>query len=216
MSQQLWQLVLSPPPIDDSRHGRTSSDSATIEPRALSARDATRAAQIRAGDVATFEAVFREEYAGLVTYLIRTVGTNWDAEELVQGVFVQLWERRESFAPTTSVRNYLYGAVRHAALNHFRANRRATPSAGSSTSSPVDTELELDELTRAAYAAIEQLPPRGKEIWRLHRDHGMTVPEIAAHLNISPNTVKTQLARSLAAVRRAVVPFLLVMVAVRG
>jgi len=214
MSQLAWSFIFASPPGKGTGDvGRWSRDATTAatEPAPLSATDATLVRRIHDGDTDAFEALFRTEYAGLVTYLIRMVGTTWDAEELVQAVFVQLWERRSAFAPRTSVRTYLYGAARHAALNHFRAARRPAPPAGTASAAApplADVQVEVSELEHAAIVAMSQLPPRAREIWMLHREHGLTVPEIAAHLGISPNTVKTQLARSLAAIRHAVLPFL--------
>jgi RNA polymerase sigma-70 factor (ECF subfamily) len=221
MSHQAWSIVfaqLSPHGADDGgpvgrgRSGKTPAASAS-----LSASDTALVRQIRDGNIDAFESMFHAEYQGLVTYLARMVGTTWDAEELVQGMFVQLWERRTTFAPRTSVRTYLYGAARHAALNHFRAARRPPPPAGTGhagASSLADVEVELRDLERAAVTAMLALPPRAREVWTLHREQGLTVPEIASHLGISPNTVKTQLARSLVAIREAVLPFLVVVLAI--
>jgi len=219
MSQLAWDWIFAP--LSHNDDGDTASSrprtGATPDPAPLSASDATLVRRIHDGDTTAFESLFREEYQGLVTYLTRMAGSTWDAEELVQGVFVQLWERRAAFAPRTSVRTYLYGAARHAALNHFRTIRRPAPPSTTSGSEPVwaDVAIEVRELEEAAVAAMAHLPPRAKEVWTLHREHGLTVPEIAVHLGISPNTVKTQLARSLAAIRQAVLPFLGLLLSIR-
>lgn len=212
MSQLAWLWFDAPSSDDD---GIVRQPAGAFEERdrpQLSAADAEVVRQIRAGNSVTFEQLFRAEYQGLVTYLSRTIGTVWDAEELVQRVFVQLWERHEQFAPKTNVRTYLYGAARHAALNHFRATRRANPSGAENTSVSSDLLMEMSELERAAMAAVEQLPPRAQEIWTLHREHGLTVAEVARQLGISTNTVKTHLSRSLASIRAAILPFLLALI----
>jgi RNA polymerase sigma-70 factor (ECF subfamily) len=214
MSRLVWSLLFDGPHSHDDHVAnavaRKATDHAATTPAALSEHDATLVRALNAGDAAAFEQLFHAEYQGLVTYVTRRTGARWDAEELVQGVFVRLWERHATFAPRTSVRAYLVGAVRLAAIEYFRAVHRPMPERGTLAPAPVpaDATLELDDLERAALAAIAQLPPRAREVWTLHRDHGLTVSEVAQQLGVSSNTVKTQLARSLLAIRRAIAPFL--------
>jgi RNA polymerase sigma-70 factor (ECF subfamily) len=214
MSHLVWSLLFDGPHSHDDHVAnavvRTTNDPAATAPAVLSERDATLVQALHCGDAAAFEQLFHAEYQGLVTYVTRRTGAQWDAEELVQGVFVRLWERRATFAPRTSVRAYLVGAVRLAAIEYFRAAHRPVPERGLLAPAPLpaDVALELDDLERAALSAIAQLPPRAREVWTLHRDHGLTVPDVARQLGVSPNTVKTQLARSLLAIRRAIAPFL--------
>jgi RNA polymerase sigma-70 factor (ECF subfamily) len=214
MSRLVWSLLFDGPHSHDDHVSnavsRKANDRAAPEPAALSEHDATLVRALNAGDAAAFEQLFHAEYQGLVTYVTRRTGARWDAEELVQGVFVRLWERRATFAPRASVRAYLVGAVRMATIEYFRMAHRPLSERGllAPDAVPVDAALELGDLERAALAAIAQLPPRAREVWTLHRDHGLTVSEVAQQLGVSPNTVKTQLARSLLAIRRAIAPFL--------
>jgi RNA polymerase sigma-70 factor (ECF subfamily) len=212
MAYPLSEILFSASsPDGDGGHAARRWEHEAPDTPVLSNDDLGLVQSIRDGNAQAFERLFHTHYQGVVTYLTRTVGAAWDAEELTQSVFVRLWERRAEFEPRTSVRSYLYGAARHAALNLFREGRRpAIPDdAGRSTTmETADVALEQHELEAAVQHAIDALPERAREVWMLHRDHEMTVGEVAALLKISPNTVKTHLARTLATLRRVVAPFL--------
>jgi RNA polymerase sigma-70 factor (ECF subfamily) len=175
---------------------------------------------------AGFEQLFRQYYPALVTYLVREFRLTDNAEDLVQTVFSQVWAKRDRFNPEQGVSPYLYAAARHAALNYLRDNKRYDTHDDYTIEDELDnipaaeqdavSVLEHKDLEDAVYAAVESLPPRAREIWALHRDHGLTYPEIAATLGISINTVKTQIGRSLTVLRKAAVPFLVALVTLAG
>ena len=64
------------------------------------------------------------------------------------------------------------------------------------------------ELADTIHRAVRALPPRCREVWELSRNHGLGYEEIAGVTGVSVNTVKTQMARALRALREALVPFL--------
>lgn len=181
----------------------------------------------------SFEELFRQYYPALVTYLAREFRLADVAEDLVQTIFTQLWAKRDKFNSAHlehGVGPYLYGAARHAALNYLRDNKLRNsydPRVFDHSATSGVTEDDLDnipsaeqdpsvvvehaQLEQAVQAAVEKLPPRAREIWALHRDHGLTYPEIATTLGISINTVKTQMTRSIAALRKVAAPYLAVL-----
>lgn len=185
--------------------GRTGGD---VEP--ANRPDADVVARIRAGDETAFEALFHQLYATLVTYAIRSVRDRAAAEDVVQTVFVELWQRRAAFDPVTGVRPYLFSAVRYRASDRRRGERRAeyyvdlyetTTAASARTPARPDQLLEQDERDVTLRAALATLAPRTQEALMLVRDHGLSYKEAAAVMGVSVNTVKTQLARAVAALR---------------
>jgi len=212
----ILDFLFAPASTDDAGHDAEHRSRANDATRgaALSDEERQHVVRIRAGDTGIFERVFRAHYAELVTYLARTIGDIQEGEELAQAVFVRVWDQHADFAPHTSIRAYLFGAARHAALNYFRTARRdpLPPGVGVAPPDiPADVALEQRELYAAVHAAIERLPARAREMWILHRERGLTIAEVAAAMGVSPNTVKTQVARSLVTLRRVAAPFLVLL-----
>lgn len=167
-----------------------------------SATDRQAAADIR--DVAAFEAVYRREYASLVSFAHRYVRDDAAAEDLVQEVFLALWLGRTR---PDALRPYLFRAVRNRSLNLLRSRRvsdrlAARMAADAAPAVEPDTaDADADRLRAALHAAVEALPARRRLIFRLSRDHGLTYREIAASLGVSVKTVETQMGRALRALR---------------
>ncbi len=161
-------------------------------------------ARLRAGDERAFEALFRTFTPGLVALVTRYVRSRSVAEELVQELFLTLWQRRLTLEVTQGVSTYLYVAARNRALAYLRHERIVERHAASvlgrldDPASPGDADLlamlELQD-------AIEELPTRCKLVYRLSRQQGMTQPEIATFLDISVKTVEAHMTRALMILR---------------
>lgn len=161
------------------------------------------------GDTVHIEALFRAHYAGLCEYAMTFVSSRAVAEDLVQDLFVRLWERREMGEAPTSERAYLYRAVRNRALNHLKAHRRTrreekdlaqTMAANHRTS---DRTLQRHQLAAAIEKAVAEMSGRQQQVFTLSRHHDLTYAEIASVLDISVKTVETHMMRALQALRQA-------------
>ena len=191
------------------------------------ARDHERAwiTGICEGNEAAFEAMFRAYNRELYRFALRLVGSADEAEDLVQGVFVAIWQNRSTWAVRSGLRVYLFAAVRNRALQQFRNTRTRQQHQAdvlrfstSSLSRPLrgpDEQVEHAEFAAALTEAIAALPPRCREAFVLTREHGMTYAEAAATMGISPHTVMVQIGRALAALREALAPFLVALLIVR-
>ena len=172
------------------------------------------AERIRGDSYAAFEALFDAYYAELVESASYYVHRKEVAEELVQDVFFNIWDRRHDWHPRGALRTYLYGAVRNHCLMHLRHEKvvqrwrreerhRPRPEADG----PVD-RLEYKEFSRAVQQAIEALPERRRLVFTLSRRQGLTYAEIAALLDLSINTVENQMVRALKTLRERLAHFL--------
>ena len=167
---------------------------------------------------AAFEALFQAYHAPLCAFVHRMVGSRAVAEELVQEVFLYLWEHRATWTAHTSARTYLYTAARNATINYLRRERleeQATihgddGTVARFTRSPLglERELALAELERAVKDAIERLPERCREVYTLSREQGLSYAEIAAVLAISPKTVEVHMGRAFKLLRKHLAPHL--------
>lgn len=153
-----------------------------------------------------FDALFRAHYAALYRFAYRLLGSRADAEEVVQDVFMYVWDRKADTEDSTRVRALLYRAARNKAIDRLRSRRtrqrlltaEALPQRESVTPA---NQLEHDELLRAVQRAIEALPERAGLVYTLSRK-GLTYEEIAESLGISVKTVENHMARAFRLLRQ--------------
>ncbi len=174
-------------------------------------QDAHIVQAIQSGDEAAFERLFRSWYPNLVGFARRFVQDPDESEELVQDFFFQLWEKRQQFSLSTSLRSYLFTAVRNRCFNylqHHKVRRQhqegiADRLTSLGQSSGPQEQLEHGELAQRIDAAVEALPPRCREVFVASRYEGKKYKEIAESLGISPRTVEVQIGKALKQLRSA-------------
>jgi RNA polymerase sigma-70 factor (ECF subfamily) len=170
-------------------------------------------ARIRAGDRAAFERLFRTWYPRLADWAFRLLESRDAAEDAVQEVFVAIWQGRERLPEAQSIAAYLHRAVRNRALNQLRHQKTAGKWIAAQESEPAispdaETGLADRELDAAYRAALAELAPRGREVFVLSRERGLTYAQIAETLGISVKTVETLMGRAIGALRRKLGPAL--------
>lgn len=160
-----------------------------------------------------FDALFRTHYAGMCRFVTQLVYSRAVAEEIVQEVFVLIWERYEHIGETHPSRAYLYTAARHQALNYIRHKRleeRWTDEQLTVEQPEITVESHLDEhaLIHAVQQAIEQLPKGCRLVYTMSRQENLTYQEIATALGLSVKTVEAQMSRALRLLRKSLMPFI--------
>lgn len=168
-------------------------------------------ARIRAGDDAAFESVFRAYYEALCAFCYRYVKSSERAEDLVQDVFGALWTARASLEIRTSLRAYLYAAVRNRALNLRKHDTVVDDWERDESDDDVrllhpkpaqpDELLDRAQLEAQLAAAFEALPERCALVMRLRWQEQLSYAEIAESLGITVKGVEKQLSRGLQALR---------------
>lgn len=142
-------------------------------------------------------------YAALCVYVSKFLSLPDAVEDLVQEVFISLWESPRTFSDIRELTNYLYRACYNNALLYIRNNQihdTILSALAQEESSVEDEEMVYaltvkEEIIRQLYCHIEALPTEQRRIILL-RIKGYTWEEIARQLNVSINTVKTQKTRS--------------------
>lgn len=164
--------------------------------------------RIREGDVKAFEQLFREYYAPLCRYAARFVKDMDAAEEIVQDFFYNYWKNRESMTIRISVKSYLYRSVHNNALKYMEQlavrKRYAETILATTTEvelSSLSEELDARELGRIIDNALNELPDRSRQIFRMNRFDGMKYQEIADKLSISLKTVESNMGKALRVLR---------------
>ena len=167
-----------------------------------------RVRRLRAGDHRAFEAIFLDYCQPLVAFAHRIVMDQPVAENIVQDVFLRIWQNRDRLDPMGSLKSYLYTAVKNQALNHLRHSHVEERD-------PPDDNIEDDlaetpetiwsrrELVSAIHSALEELPRNCRTIFTMHRYDCLTYSEIANILDLSIKTVGTQMGRALKKLRRS-------------
>lgn len=129
------------------------------------------------------------------------------AEEIIQNVFLKIWENPENLEEVKSIRPYLYKSVINASLNHV--NRQKSIAQHHQKIAADFTEeylIDLDEeneLIVLLHAEIDKLPPQCKKVFKLNRFDHLKYKEIASLLNISERTVENHIATALKTLRKS-------------
>ena len=123
------------------------------------------------------------------------------AEDMVQQVFLTVWEHIETIDVDKGISAYLYQGTRNRCLNHLSSAYQTTTM---HVDEPVgehlittDRRLEAKELLQRVRAAIQELPEKCREVFLLSREQSLTYKEIAATLDISVKTVENQMGKAL-------------------
>src|SRR5919106_1106786 len=150
-------------------------------------------------DERTF-AQLAEDYAGrLYAVAYRMLGHRADAEDAVQRALMKCFAGRASYSPRWAVSTWLYRALSNVCIDELRRRRvRMAPDEPPAARAHGDPGADID-LGRA----LEAVPREARLLLALHYVDGLSYQELAAIRGISVNTVKSQLARGKAIVRKA-------------
>ena len=138
-------------------------------------------------------ALFDAYYTVLCRYALTITDNEMASEDVVQGVFIYLWENRQQITITTTVKNYLFAATRNKALNYLRDSSPFSPLPETETLVYEDLSVETDELFRLIEEAIQILPEKCRNIFILSRKEELSYEEIALQKGISAKTVEAQI-----------------------
>ncbi len=159
---------------------------------------------LKDGDKAVFEEIYREYYIPLCYSCLRYLDNIEDAEEVVQDVFVKLWEKHNEVVISTSLKSYLHRAVHNNALNYIkkqgiisRYKHGEEKDHQGITHGDGQSSMEDEELRVVIKRAILELPEKRREIFELCKFEGMKYSKIADKLSISVKTVENQMTKAL-------------------
>lgn len=151
------------------------------------------------------EELFRTYYTELVRYAFTIVREQGEAEDIVQHLFVKLWEKREDLAIRKDVRSYLYRSTYNASVNAWKRTGRFTGTGESlqqvSASGQSSDRVLSSELEARIEQAVQSLPEKCREVFMLSRFSELSYKEIADQLGISVKTVENHMGKALSIMR---------------
>ena len=144
-----------------------------------------------------FSDFFRKNYKVACLIAFKYVKDYNVSEDLVQDVFVTLWEKKETINVHSNLRNYFFTAVKNHAINLIQRNKSITTSLSELFIDLPEEDttnfINQEELADKTYNAIGELPKACQAVFRLAYEQNYSYQEIADTLQISKNTVKTQM-----------------------
>lgn len=178
----------------------------------IAVKDKQLKTQVVNGDLNAFEMVFRDYYKPLVRYGNTFLRDTDETEDVVQQVFVSIWEKRAQIDIHTSIRAVLYKAVQNACLNKIKhrkvRNAYAEEWKMTQQKESVSVPVYVDELQQRIQLAIEQMPEQCGKIFKMSRFEQLRYQEIADQLGLSVKTIENQMGKALKIVREELKDYL--------
>lgn len=153
--------------------------------------------KIRNGDTQALEVLHDRYFDQMNLYSRKIAGNQYGIEEIVSDCFIKLWTKRASILIEKSVKNYLFLILRNGLIDEFRKKKKKLLLTSSAIVEPPDEDT-LNEFNYyiSLYQALERLPDQRRRILKMAVFESKTYHEIAEELQISVNTVKTQIGRA--------------------
>jgi RNA polymerase sigma-70 factor, ECF subfamily len=162
---------------------------------------------LKEGNLQAFNELFDRYGKRLYYFSIGYLKSAESAEEIVQEVFLKIWDNRVELSAQKSLESYLFTIARNGILNTIRKSKSEQAYLDYVKINPgknvlLDEELNFNELEKAYHEAIGKLSPRRKEIYLMSKEQSFSNAEIAIKMNISVKTVENQMTSALSEIRR--------------
>ncbi len=168
---------------------------------------------IRNGDKKAFDEMFLLYYKELCRFAIVFLHNRDDSEDVVQKLFVRLWEKRKYLTQPENTKSFLYKSIYNESLKHLKSNATREKC---NLQFALQTRMEVNNIETTDLSsflphlknAIDKLPTKCREIFVLHKIEGFTQKEISEILGISTKTIENQIAIAISKLRTELKPFL--------
>jgi len=169
--------------------------------------DAELADLLKKGDLSAFTAIHTRYYGVLYSHACKRLSDREEVKDILQELFIYIWNNREKLDFNINLQAYLYTAIRNRILNVFKHQKVKSDYIASfekftAKNEPLPDEiLRNKELIAIIDAEVSALPPQMRMVFELSRNANLSHREIAEKLNISPLTVRKQVNNSLKILR---------------
>lgn len=156
-------------------------------------------ARMSAGDEAAFTQIFYHYTQRIYHYILNKTKSPGIAEEIVQEVFIKIWQSRESFSGLSNYEAFLFSMASNKLIDFLRKMahqdnlKKQVWQTISNISNTTIEELDLKHSRELINKAVERLSPQRRKIFLMNKEQGLSRQEIADRLNLSVNTVNNHL-----------------------
>ncbi|MBS1632845.1 MAG: RNA polymerase sigma-70 factor [Bacteroidetes bacterium] len=155
-----------------------------------------------------FEVVFKQYYQKLCSYAFTFIKDKESCEDLVQEIFIKIWEKEKMELGVEKIKFYLFTAVRNNCYNKLQKDKKniIQELQDEDVSEEINFRIENYETEpdpkHLVSNALQLLPPKCKEIFMLSRLSGLTYRQIADSLEISVKTVENQMGKAITILKK--------------
>ena len=163
--------------------------------------------ELKSGNEKAFQKLFDNYRNILYKYSYSLVCSKPYAEEIVQDVFLKVWEKRDTLNPNLSFKSFLFTITRNKTITFLKRAAKSDKIReeifynSQKFVNPTDLYIREAEVEKIKEEALALLPPRRRLIFEMSRYEGKSHNEIAEELGISPNTVRNQMSMALETLR---------------
>ena len=174
--------------------------------------------RLQNNDEAAFTEIYNIFWKQLFYKAAQKVNNLYDAEEIVQDIFLDLWNRRSELCISTGLSTYLAACVKYKVINLLAKRQQQLRYQHYARNflqlSDLSTEnaIRLEELKRQLLKETTRLPEKCKMVFQLSREVGYSQKQIAMKLNIAEKTVEAHLSKALRSLRTGLSHFLAVLI----
>lgn len=161
------------------------------------------------------ENLFKDYYEALHRYAFSILKDEDDAKDILQIVFINIWERRETLQITSSTKAYLYRSVYNESLNYIKKegvrlkHQEGASVLQESTQPTTDAQEDIIMWKQKVDSVLDQMPPQCRTVFVKSRTENKKYLEIADELGISVKTVEAHMSKALKIIRTIVGVFLI-------
>jgi len=164
--------------------------------------------EIKADNMFAFDVLYKKYCKRVYKFGYSILKSQEESENLMQDVFLSLWENRNKVEKDSSIKSYIFTIAYNSAVSFIRKKAKESQfveylkSLQEINIEPVNVELEFKELTNKLEEIVKSLPQRQKEVYLMHKVEGLKYSEIAERLNISVNTIENHMSGALKTIRK--------------
>jgi RNA polymerase sigma-70 factor (ECF subfamily) len=176
--------------------------------------------KVQEGNKEGLRILFDRYYKRLYLFALSLLEDQFMAEDVVQDIFIHMWENGRKLEINGSLSSYLFGAVHHRSIHYLRKMKtrerhrqremmklREAEILAMHSNDFSFSELESEEIRKVIGRVFDSLPQKTQVIFRLSRSGLMTNAEIAKHMKLHVKTVEYHISRALKAFHKALAPY---------
>lgn len=164
--------------------------------------------QMSEGDKQAFTAIYRRYWEDLYITAVKALRNKTEAADVVQDVFLSVWNRRNELNIQGSLAAYLHTSIRYKCIHYIEKNitrkdylLQLAEVEVSYYAATAEVNLQLKEIQETVNRTVAKMPPKMQDVYKLSRQEHLSYKEIAENMGISVETVKKHIQHALQLIR---------------